>query len=160
MFSASYFHFIWDSFPAHINCTVLFGSRLIKNILIQNVTLCSIEQHDKLCFRPTARESSIYIVSIISLHFHFKIFYFQYLYLDRMKSFYGNQQSWCHSNMIGSTKAWFSIYHDSINYIATVIKSRPPIAVHGANMGPTWVLSAPDGPHELCYQGLLPTEIS
>ena len=22
-------------------------------------------------------------------------------------------------------------------------------AVHGANMGPTWVLSAPDGPHEL-----------
>ena len=30
--------------------------------------------------------------------------------------------------------------------------------VHGANMGPTWVLSAPDGPkcwpHEPCYQGI------
>ena len=25
--------------------------------------------------------------------------------------------------------------------------------VHGANMGPTWVLSAPDGPHVPCYQG-------
>ena len=24
---------------------------------------------------------------------------------------------------------------------------RPDIKLHGANMGPTWVLSAPDGPH-------------
>ena len=29
----------------------------------------------------------------------------------------------------------------------------PDSKVHGANMGPTWVLSAPDGPHEPCYQG-------
>ena len=27
----------------------------------------------------------------------------------------------------------------------------PDSKVHGANMGPTWVLSAPDGPHEPCY---------
>ena len=27
--------------------------------------------------------------------------------------------------------------------------------VHGTNMGPTWALSAPDGPHEPCYQGNL-----
>ena len=26
-------------------------------------------------------------------------------------------------------------------------KDTPDIKVHGANMGPTWVLSAPDGPH-------------
>ena len=26
--------------------------------------------------------------------------------------------------------------------------------VHGANMGPTWALSAPDGPHEPWYQGI------
>ena len=26
-------------------------------------------------------------------------------------------------------------------------KTYPDIKVHGANMGPTWVLSAPDGPH-------------
>ena len=32
-------------------------------------------------------------------------------------------------------------------------KSNPDSKVHGANMGPTWVLSAPDGPHEPCYQG-------
>ena len=33
----------------------------------------------------------------------------------------------------------------------------PDSKIHGANMGPTWVLSAPDGPHvgprEPCYQG-------
>ena len=29
----------------------------------------------------------------------------------------------------------------------------PDNKVHGANMGPTWVLLAPDGPHEPCYQG-------
>ena len=26
-------------------------------------------------------------------------------------------------------------------------KADPDNKVHGANMGPTWVLSAPDGPH-------------
>ena len=29
----------------------------------------------------------------------------------------------------------------------------PDSKVHGANMGPTWVLSAPCWPHEPCYQG-------
>ena len=29
----------------------------------------------------------------------------------------------------------------------------PDRKVHGVNMGPTWVLSAPDGSHEHCYQG-------
>ena len=28
-----------------------------------------------------------------------------------------------------------------------VVKNTPDSKVHGANMGPTWVLSAPDGPH-------------
>ena len=28
----------------------------------------------------------------------------------------------------------------------------PDSKVHGANMGSTWVLLAPDGPHEPCYQ--------
>ena len=37
--------------------------------------------------------------------------------------------------------------------------------VHGANMGPTWVLSAPDGPHDgplnlaISYQGLYETQV-
>ena len=35
-------------------------------------------------------------------------------------------------------------------------QSIPDSKVHGANMGPTWVLSDPDGPHEPCYQGCLP----
>ena len=34
----------------------------------------------------------------------------------------------------------------------------PDSKVHGANMGPTWVLSAPCGPHEPCYQGCYPAE--
>ena len=29
--------------------------------------------------------------------------------------------------------------------------SNPDSKVHGANMGPNWVLSAPCGPHEPCY---------
>ena len=33
------------------------------------------------------------------------------------------------------------------------IQSSPDSKVHGDNMGTTWVLSAPDGPHEPCYQG-------
>ena len=28
-----------------------------------------------------------------------------------------------------------------------VLHATPDSKVHGANMGPTWVLSAPDGPH-------------
>ena len=32
----------------------------------------------------------------------------------------------------------------------------PESKVHGANMGPTWILSAPDGPHEPCYLGTFP----
>ena len=34
----------------------------------------------------------------------------------------------------------------------------PDSKVHGANMGPTWVLSAPDGPHEPCFQGVYSTK--
>ena len=36
-----------------------------------------------------------------------------------------------------------------IRYRYPLRKSRgyPDSKVHGANMGPTWVLSAPDGPH-------------
>ena len=30
-------------------------------------------------------------------------------------------------------------------------KIFPDSKVHGANMGPTWVQSSPDGPHVLCY---------
>ena len=32
---------------------------------------------------------------------------------------------------------------------------HPDSKDHGANMGPTWVLSAPGGPHVPCYQGRL-----
>ena len=40
----------------------------------------------------------------------------------------------------------------------------PDSKVHGANMGPTWVLPAPDGPHigpmNFCYQGIYSTPLS
>ena len=39
-------------------------------------------------------------------------------------------------------------------YIVVIINLNiPDSIVHGANMGPTWVLSAPDGPHEPCFHG-------
>ena len=45
-----------------------------------------------------------------------------------------------------------SINQDVYNVSSTAIFVLPGIAtpdskVHGANMGPTWLLSAPDGPH-------------
>ena len=43
------------------------------------------------------------------------------------------------------------IYHCYSTYCVVY---NPDNKVHGANMGPTWVLSAPDGPHEPCYQGI------
>ena len=47
----------------------------------------------------------------------------------------------------------------SLSYIQSRIaqmKGRryiPDSNVHGTNIGPTWFLSAPDGPHDPCYQG-------
>ena len=38
----------------------------------------------------------------------------------------------------------FRIQHDNYN---SSDKDTPDSKVHGANMGPTWVMSAPDGPH-------------
>ena len=34
-----------------------------------------------------------------------------------------------------------------IIFYIQVIESYPDSKVHGANMGPTWVLPVPDGPH-------------
>ena len=41
--------------------------------------------------------------------------------------------------------AWFYIWYISID--VNVSDGIPDSKIHGANMGPTWVLSAPDGPH-------------
>ena len=38
---------------------------------------------------------------------------------------------------------WYFYQH----ILAYVTSSNPDSKVHGFNMGPTWVLSAPDGPH-------------
>ena len=42
------------------------------------------------------------------------------------------------------------------NSVGWTLFHIPDSKVHGANMGPIWVLSAPDGPHEPCYQGWVP----
>ena len=34
-----------------------------------------------------------------------------------------------------------------ILFILNTLRNNPDSKVRGANMGPTWVLSAPDGPH-------------
>ena len=46
---------------------------------------------------------------------------------------------------------WFTGHRDWWEVVIIYIKDSK---VHGANMGPTWVLSAPCWPHEPCYQGL------
>ena len=54
--------------------------------------------------------------------------------------------SWCDWRM-------FEVISLLVRFIVSHI---PDSKVHGANMGPTWVLSAPDGPHEPCSLGWLP----
>ena len=48
---------------------------------------------------------------------------------------------WRHHDFLGSTKIICIVYH------SPHWDSTPDSKVHGATMGPTWVLSAPDGPH-------------
>ena len=40
-----------------------------------------------------------------------------------------------------------SKYWSVVNNNNDIVKDSPDDKVHGANMGPTWVLSAPDGPY-------------
>ena len=49
----------------------------------------------------------------------------------------------------------YNLKKTHLNSSPCVVKhpQLPDIKVHGANMGSPWVLSAPDGPHEPCYQG-------
>ena len=58
---------------------------------------------------------------------------------------------WCnHFNLLVPRKSHFHIKKNCVQaLLLTLHKSRctPDSKVHGANMGPTWVLSAPDGPH-------------
>ena len=67
------------------------------------------------------------------------------------------------SPIIAASKFCEIVWEDALCYIktgpCTLLEVHPPPdnKVHGANMGPTWVLSAPDGPHvghmNLSYQG-------
>ena len=50
---------------------------------------------------------------------------------------------------ISNVTKWYVI----IGNQSILEENIPDGKVHGANMGPIWVLSAPDGPHEPCYQG-------
>ena len=49
-----------------------------------------------------------------------------------------------------------SIFHLPLHNNGMVPDSK----VHGDNMGPTWVLSVPDGPHEPCYHGCSDTTMT
>ena len=46
---------------------------------------------------------------------------------------------------ISNNALWFMVERPSIP--PDVMKTYPDSKVHVANMGPTWVLSAPDGPY-------------
>ena len=83
---------------------------------------------------------------------------------------YWNDQDDCRVNIIGRTE--LVLCSNSFNsevfkasklvlrmvvsgiHALQVLHYNPDNKVHGTNMGPTLVLSAPDGPHEpYCYQG-------
>ena len=52
------------------------------------------------------------------------------------------QTNFCRRNVVQYVISWYKLLLFFL-YILTC----PDNKVHGANMGPTWVLSAPDGPH-------------
>ena len=59
------------------------------------------------------------------------------------------------ADAISVTDIAYSVVCFSILMDVTAAQLQTPDSkVHGANMGPTWVLSAPDGPHVPCSQGL------
>ena len=77
------------------------------------------------------------------------------------------RQSWTVSKDIIVQSSWPTMWHPHFWSLYVQIRVLSPIRrqaapdnkVHGAHMGPTWVLSAPDGPHVgpmnlSCYQGL------
>ena len=55
------------------------------------------------------------------------------------------------------TPSWRTNVHHCKSLMQISRENYPDSKVHGADMGPTWVLSAPDGPHigpnEPCYRG-------
>ena len=63
-----------------------------------------------------------------------------------------------HSKRYKKNKLWHYFVESTINFDK---KLAPDSRIHGANMGPTWVLSAPGGPHvgpmNLAIRGLLLT---
>ena len=46
-----------------------------------------------------------------------------------------------------STAFWNEVLWVDKMWVSVLVELSPDSKVHGANMGPTWVLSAPDGPH-------------
>ena len=46
-----------------------------------------------------------------------------------------------------------TVSYRSAIYQGSIVLNTPESTVHGANMGPTWVLSAPNGPH-ICHMEL------
>ena len=54
-------------------------------------------------------------------------------------------QNQTNDNSLSIGLTWYIFFSPS--QLSTVMHSYPDSNVHGANMGPTWVLSAPDGPH-------------
>ena len=66
-------------------------------------------------------------------------------WLQCLYLFQGHFNNWCFVYTIRQiTVVWFvtRLYSECL-----VFHVMPDNKVHGANMGPTWVLSAPDGPH-------------
>ena len=61
-------------------------------------------------------------------------------------------------NQIRKDVSEWEIKFNGLSRIAdsNVCVIHPDSKVHGANMGPTWGLSVPYGPHEPCYQGNKP----
>ena len=72
-----------------------------------------------------------------------------YAWLNLVDFTLDNEQQWTTMAISQISLTKFHLKLLSVATLLSLVHGRgvPDSKVHGANMGPTWVLSAPDGPH-------------
>ena len=70
------------------------------------------------------------------------------IYMSKLPYIYCLTVTWCCEFKMQHVVPNISNWYICIAFpLTTITDTFPDNKVHGANMGPTWVLSAPDGPH-------------
>ena len=120
------------------NCPILKVHGIFRTKVLCDTSCGSMSRRPQLCNNVTLRVKSLY---------------WEFIYCVLIKVKYTNIFWQIHRNIWDQCLSWPTPI-DYTTYISTAQTSLslqsvilPDSIVHGACMGPTWVLSAPDGPH-------------